>query len=80
MPGGGGNIVMIEAKAMEKMGLEVAIFNLKGHWSLFEESYPNLDIPVIYGEIEDLPRIAARYDAAIVRFPSDSVGVSASFP
>lgn len=65
VPGGGGNIVLMEAKAMQKMGVDVHIFNLKGHWSSFEKSYPNLDLPVIYGEIDELPKVAARFDAVV---------------
>ena len=64
-PGGGGNVVIFKAKLMREMGVEVGIFNYWGFREAFERAYPSLDIPVTYGDIADVPRIAAQYDAAV---------------
>ena len=64
-PGGGGNIVLLEAAAMRSMNVDVVIFNLTENRSRFHRAYPGLDLPVIYGEVSDLPRIARAYDAVI---------------
>ncbi|MCL2380279.1 MAG: glycosyltransferase [Treponema sp.] len=48
--GGGGNVIIQEARSMIKMGIDVRIYNLKRFRNGFEASYPDLDIPVIYGD------------------------------
>jgi GT2 family glycosyltransferase/glycosyltransferase involved in cell wall biosynthesis len=60
---GGGHVVIDEAKAMRRMGVEVNIFNLIANRQTFEQGYPNLDIPVVYGEKSDLVALARQYDA-----------------
>ncbi len=62
---GGGNIILSEGIAMQKMGVEVSIFNLEGHRGQFEKSYPGLSLPVIYGEKENLPEISEHFDAVV---------------
>jgi GT2 family glycosyltransferase/glycosyltransferase involved in cell wall biosynthesis len=62
---GGGNIVVSEAHAMQSMGVEVRIFNLAGHRNSFSQGYPDLEIPVIYGEREQVADLAREYDAVI---------------
>lgn len=64
-PGGGGNIVLLEAAAMRRMKVDVAIFNLLENRSSFRRAYPELDMPILYGEVSDLPRISQRFDAVI---------------
>ena len=64
-PGGGGNVVITEALAMRKMGVDVAVFNLEAFRQSFEEGYPELGIPVLYGGKEDLVTLASGYDATI---------------
>jgi GT2 family glycosyltransferase len=66
--GGGSNIVLSEARAMRRMGVEVQIFNLRGHRQSFEKSYADPEMPVIYGEIDDLAGLARRFDALIATF------------
>jgi len=65
-PGGGGHVIIQEAEAMLKMGVDVRILNLKGHQQFFESAYPDLKIPTLY---VDGPRLAAgllyNYDAVI---------------
>ena len=42
--------------------------NFRGHRSDFEDAYPKLELPVIYGEIYDIPKVAVRYDAVVATF------------
>ncbi len=46
--GGGGNVIITEARAMMRMGVAVTLANLSVHKQAFEKSYPDLDIPVRY--------------------------------
>lgn len=62
---GGGNIIILEGMALQKMGVEVSIFNLEGHKDQFEKAYPELSIPIIYGEKEDILKISTRFDAVV---------------
>nr|WP_290228023.1 glycosyltransferase [Trichocoleus desertorum] len=65
-PGGGGNVVLQEATAMQKMGVDVRIVNLSGHQNTFERSYPQNNIPVIYVEKEHhISGLLPQYDAVI---------------
>ena len=66
--GGGSNIIMMEARAMRKMGVDVQILNLRGHRETFDAAYAHMELPVFYAEIDDIPRIAARYDAVVATF------------
>ncbi|MCU0484948.1 MAG: glycosyltransferase [Anaerolineales bacterium] len=63
--GGGANVIIDEARYMLQMGVEVRLFNLSDYKAGFLQSYPHLDIPTIFGEAEDLPRLAAAYDAVV---------------
>ena len=63
--GGGGNVIISEALAMRKMGVDVRLFNLPEYRQGFERSYPGLEIPVVYAKREDLPYIAGGYGAVI---------------
>jgi GT2 family glycosyltransferase/SAM-dependent methyltransferase len=64
-PGGGGSIVILKTKLMREMGVRAEIFNLRAYRDRFKLSYPTLDVPVVYGEVTDIPTIAMRYDAVI---------------
>ncbi|MCV3216725.1 glycosyltransferase [Plectonema radiosum NIES-515] len=65
-PGGGGNVVLQEATAMQKMGVDVRIVNFNSHRTVFEHSYPKNNIPVIYVEKEyEISGLLAKSDAAI---------------
>ncbi len=64
--GGGANVVISEARAMIGMGVDARILNLLRIRAPFEDSYPELDVPVIYAEDEtDFADIAAGFDAVI---------------
>ena len=63
--GGGGNVVVDEARCMRKMGVDVTIFNLSQYKDEFLRSYPHLDIPVIFGGKESLIHTSYSYDAIV---------------
>jgi glycosyltransferase involved in cell wall biosynthesis len=63
--GGGSNVVLGEARAMTRMGVEARVFNLAGHRSVFEKSYPAPGIPIVYGRESDLVEAAQGFDAVI---------------
>ncbi len=67
-PGGGGNVVIDEAMLMRRMGVEVCLFNLPEHQARFEQAYPQLKLPVIYGSYEQLPALCTGFDAVIATF------------
>ncbi len=65
-PSGGANIVLDEAGAMRKMGVDVTILNLTRYRERFERHFPDNTVPVIYLNDEaEVSGIVARYDAAI---------------
>jgi GT2 family glycosyltransferase len=64
-PGGGGNVIFYEAQAMRQMGVEVAFFNLATNRPGFERSYPDFQLPIIYGNPEDIAVVARDFDALI---------------
>jgi GT2 family glycosyltransferase len=64
-PGGGGNVVVREATAMREMGVDVGLFNLVVHHDSCRRAYPDLELPVHFGHVEDLPDLAARFDAVV---------------
>ena len=67
-PGGGANVVIDEAIAMRQMGVDVHIFNLSNFREKFERGYPDLKIPVHFGDPEHLSVLANEYDALIATF------------
>lgn len=64
--GGGGNVVITEARAMMRMGVTVALANLSLHRDIFEQGYPDLDVPVIYVDSPDeIGTLGREFDAVI---------------
>ncbi len=64
--GGGANIVVNEAQALLKMGIDVHIINFSHHQIGFENCYPALEVPVIYVVSEfDIPLAGQGFDAVI---------------
>ena len=72
-PCGGSNVVITEALAMRKMGVDAAIFNLSAHKTSFDKGYPDLELPLIYGDKDELHQIVTRFDGVIATHCS-SVG------
>ena len=64
--GGGGNIVLLEAACMRSFGVDAWVANLDAYRQHFEESHPDIDVPVFYLETPDaLSKIAQNFDAVI---------------
>lgn len=63
--GGGANVIFDEARCMIDMGVDVRIFNLEQNRASFIQSYPNLDIPVTFGEVKDLETFVLLFDAVV---------------
>ncbi|MEY3219640.1 MAG: hypothetical protein RIT27_997 [Pseudomonadota bacterium] len=64
--GGGGNIVISEANAMQRMGVDVYLINLSHFREAFERHHPHLNLPVLYIDFpEQLPNVANDFDAVI---------------
>jgi glycosyltransferase involved in cell wall biosynthesis len=63
--GGGSNVVLSEARAMTRMGVEARVFNLAVHRAVFEKSYPAPGVPIVYGRESDLVEAAHGFDAVI---------------
>ncbi len=63
--GGGSNVVLSEARAMARMGVEARVFNLAHHRGVFEKSYPSPGVPIVYGRESDLAEAARGFDAVI---------------
>ncbi|MFC4161826.1 glycosyltransferase [Chitinimonas lacunae] len=64
--GGGANIVLAEALALQEMGVDVRLVNQYINRSAFERSYPDLHLPVIYIDSEDELLVHARHADAVV--------------
>jgi GT2 family glycosyltransferase len=64
--GGGGNIVLLEAAHMRKLGVDVWIANLETHRHLFEACHSDNEVPVLYFDSPDaLKEVASDFDAVI---------------
>jgi len=66
--GGGGNVVVLAAQTMRRMGIDAHIMNLHVHRASFEQAYPKIGVPLVYAEIEDIHRLVVNYDAAVGTF------------
>jgi GT2 family glycosyltransferase/glycosyltransferase involved in cell wall biosynthesis len=64
--GGGGNIVLLEVACMRALGVDAWIANLEIHRHLFEQSHPDVQVPVLYLQTpRDLLKVALDFDAVI---------------
>ncbi len=65
-PGGGGHVILQEARSMQRMGVDVRILNLEENRRIFEASHPGLQIPVLYVQKgRFVPKQMTQYDAVI---------------
>jgi GT2 family glycosyltransferase len=65
-PGGGGHVIWQEAKAMQKMGVDIRILNLQTHKNAFTRNFPNLESYTIYiEEPEQAYEILEKFDAVV---------------
>ncbi len=63
--GGGGHVVIQEAAAMRRMGVDADLANLVPHRPTFEREHPNLDVPVLYVNNPETDIDYGEYDAVI---------------
>jgi glycosyltransferase involved in cell wall biosynthesis len=63
--GGGSNSVFLAVQAMQKMGVDAQIMNLEANRKPFLKSYPNVNVPLFFGQIDDIPALAGNYDAVV---------------
>jgi GT2 family glycosyltransferase/glycosyltransferase involved in cell wall biosynthesis len=67
--GGGANVVLDEAEAMRKMGVDARILNLNRFQTSFERSYPDNALPAIYVNKEtEIAKMLPNYDAVIATY------------
>lgn len=65
-PGGGANVVICEARALRRMGVQVELVNFERSRAAFEANYPRLDFPVRYAVDEAaIPALCQGADAVI---------------
>ncbi|WP_071517599.1 glycosyltransferase [Geitlerinema sp. PCC 9228] len=65
-PGGGGNLVLQAAQAMQEMGVDARIANWTHMQAGFERGYPDLPVPVVYAEgPQELGKILPKFDAVV---------------
>lgn len=63
--GGGANVILDEALCMQKMGVDVRVFNLPEYKDGFLQSYKHSTIPFVFESSENLRRTAVNFDAVI---------------
>ncbi|GKS69081.1 hypothetical protein W03_10850 [Nitrosomonas sp. PY1] len=67
--GGGANVLISEAQALIKMGIDTWLLNFSYLQVDFENSYPELDIPTVYAPNEEsIPKLCEDFDAVIATF------------
>ncbi|MEA3275433.1 MAG: glycosyltransferase [Pseudomonadota bacterium] len=65
-PGGGANVLVNEARAMERMGVSVRFVNRAGNRPFFERAYSDLGFPVDYVESpDDVAKVCEDTDAVM---------------
>jgi O-antigen biosynthesis protein len=63
---GGGLLIISEAAAMQKMGVDVQFLNFYSQQADFERAYPDNPIPVIYvSQPSDIPEVCQKFEAVI---------------
>lgn len=63
---GGGLLIISEATAMQKMGVDVQFLNFYSQQADFERAYPDNPIPVIYvSQPSEIPQVCQNFDAVI---------------
>jgi GT2 family glycosyltransferase len=64
--GGGANVVLAEARAMRRFGVDVLIVNLEAERAAFFAGYPDLDLRVSFAPAAaDVVELVRDYDAAV---------------
>lgn len=65
-PGGGGHVVIQEANAMLRMGVDVRLLNQRDARRVFQKWHPELDIPLMYvTDPSAVARVCEGFDAVV---------------
>ncbi len=65
-PGGGSHVIIQEARALQRMGVDARLFNFSINKTDFQAAYPEITVPVLYGHgIDDLTRLLPGFDAVM---------------
>ncbi|MCZ2291264.1 MAG: glycosyltransferase [Burkholderiales bacterium] len=65
-PGGGTNVVLCEAHALQRMGVEVHLLNFESNRVAFEAAHPELPFPRHYAaDVAAIPDLCLGFDAVI---------------
>ncbi|MEI6970002.1 MAG: glycosyltransferase [bacterium] len=65
-PGGGSHVIVQEARALQRMGVDVRLFNLSMNKEGFQRAYPEITVPILYGHgLDDLARLVPGFDAVV---------------
>jgi len=64
--GGGANVVLTEARAMQRFGVDALVLNLTACQKSFRQSYPDPGVRMAFAPSEDaIPDLVSEYDAVI---------------
>ncbi len=64
--GGGSHVIVHEALALQRLGVDVCLLNFSGHQQDFERCYPALALPVHYVEqVSDIATVAMTFDVVM---------------
>ncbi|MDL1948683.1 glycosyltransferase [Acidobacteria bacterium ACD] len=63
--GGGANVVLSEARAMLRMGVDARVLNLAQFREGFLRSYPDVEVPLLFAAPSEIPRAARGFDAVV---------------
>lgn len=63
--GGGANVVLSEARAMLRMGVDARVLNLAQFREGFLRSYPDVDVPLLFAAPSEIPGAARGFDAVV---------------
>jgi len=63
--GGGANVILDEARCMQKMGVDVQAMNLPEYKHAFLQNYRHSSIPFIFDNVDNLKQVVKNFDAVI---------------
>lgn len=63
--GGGANVVLSEARAMERFGVDARVLNLESFRPFFTRSYPDPGVPVLWEDEKGIAAAGRRFDAVV---------------
>lgn len=64
-PGGGAHVIFQEARAMQRMGVDVRALNYRSNEKAVEKNYPGVGVPMVYADDPSNGADFAAYDAVV---------------